>query len=172
MKGNCAAGPPSLCRRAREGPCTGSSAAELAETPVRARKIGYVAARKATDDEVVETRWNGKETTNTARKGDFIVTNLTPERQVLRDADGHANTYVIAADKFPDLYKPTPEKNEFGAVYRAKGVVSALPLAGGFAIVAPWGERQIGASGYLLLNGDEAYGASTEAFDATYESAG
>ena len=53
-------------------------AEELGETPVRARKVGYVAARKAKEPEVIETRWNGKETTNTARPGDFIVTNLTP----------------------------------------------------------------------------------------------
>ncbi len=43
--------------------------------------------------------------------------------------------------------------------------MSALPLPGGFDILAPWGERQTGASGYLLLNGDEVYGSSHEAFD-------
>jgi len=48
-------------------------------------------------------------------------------------------------------------------------VVSALSLPGGFDILAPWGERQTGASGYLLLNGDEVYAASRAAFDATYE---
>ena len=47
--------------------------------------------------------------------------------------------------------------------------MSALSLPGGFDIVAPWGERQTGASGYLLLNGDEVYGISRDAFEATYE---
>jgi hypothetical protein len=143
-------------------------AAELGQTPIRARKIGYVAAREATATETVETHWNGKETTNTARKGDFIVTNLTPQRLPLRDAEGRENTYVIAADKFAGLYAPTSERNEFGAIYRAKGVVSALPLPGGFDILAPWGERQTGASGYLLLNGTEVYGVVGEAFETTY----
>ena len=144
-------------------------AEELGQAPVRARKIGYVAAREATRREVVETRWNGKETTNTARPGDFIVTNLTPERQLLRDDEGQTNVYVIAADKFPALYERTSEKGAHGAIYRAKGTVSALPLPRGFDIVAPWGERQTGASGYLLLNGEEVYGAGREAFEATYE---
>ena len=144
-------------------------AGELGQSPVRARKIGYVAAREAKVTETVETRWNGKETTNTARPGDFIVTNLTPARQVLRDGEGRENTYVIVAEKFVGLYEPTSESNAFGAIYRAKGVVSALPLPGGLDIVAPWGERQTGASGYLILNGDEVYGSSADAFDATYE---
>jgi hypothetical protein len=144
-------------------------ARQLGQTPVRAHKIGYVAARRAEKAEVVETRWNGKETVNTARPGDHIVTNLSPEREPLRDGEGRLNVYVILADKFPDLYEPTPEKIEHGTVYRAKGVVSALPLPGGLSLVAPWGERQTAASGYLLLNGEEVYAINGEAFEATYE---
>jgi hypothetical protein len=143
-------------------------AEKLGRTPVRTRKVGYVAARQASSREVVETRWNGKETTNTARPGDWIVTNLSPQRRPLVDGEGHRNVYVIVAERFASLYEPTAEKSPHGAVYRAKGVVSALPLPGGFDIVAPWGERQTGAAGYLLLNGDEVYGSSREAFDATY----
>ena len=142
---------------------------ELGETPVRARKIGYVAVRKAEEPEVVETRWNGKETTNTARPGDFVVTNLTPQQQPLRDQEGRENTYVIVADKFAALYEPTSESSALGTIYRAKGVVSALPLPGGLDILAPWGECQRADDGYLLLNGDEVYGSSHEAFETTYE---
>ena len=56
-----------------------------------------------------------------------------------------------------------------GAIYRAKGVVSTIPLPGGFDIAAPWGERQTATSGYLLCNGSEVYGNSRTAFEATYE---
>lgn len=42
-------------------------AAKLDRKPVQARKTGYVAARQAMQREVVETRWDGEETTNTAR---------------------------------------------------------------------------------------------------------
>lgn len=144
-------------------------AAELGQTPIRARKIGYVAARRAASSERVETYADGKETTNTAQPGDFIVTNLSPGREPLRDRDGHMNVYVITAERFAALYEHTSEKSAHGPIYRAKGVVSALALPGGFDILAPWGERQTGASGYLLLNGDEVYGSSAAQFDATYE---
>jgi hypothetical protein len=147
-------------------------AEELGQTSVRARKIGYVAACKATSDETVETRSNGKETTNIARPGDFIVTNLSPQRQPLVDREGHMNVYVIAAERFAGLYESTSETSEHGAIYRAKGVVFALPLPGGLDILAPWGERQRADDGYLLLNGDEVYASSRDAFDATYEAVG
>jgi hypothetical protein len=144
-------------------------AKRLGTTPVQARKVGYVAARKATKREVVETRWNGKETSNTAKPGDFVVTNLSAQRQPLRDAEGELNTYVITALRFADLYEPAGEESALGPVYSAKGVVSALSFPGGFDIAAPWGERQTGSAGYLLLNGDQVYGASAEAFEETYE---
>lgn len=139
---------------------------------LRARKVGFVAARRAAKPEAVETRWNGRETTNRARVGDWIVTNLSPQQKPLRDGDGHVNTYVIPAERFADLYEQTGAQNEFGAVHRAKGVVDAIPLAGGFDIVAPWGERQSAPDGYLILNGEEVYGSHAEAFAATYEVVG
>lgn len=144
-------------------------AKELGREPLRARKIGYVAARKADRRERVETRWNGRETTNTAKPGDYIVTNLTPQRQPLHDAAGELNVYVISAARFPQLYEATGEDGALGPVYRAKSIVSALPLPGGFDILAPWGERQTGADGYLLMNGEDVYGAGTDAFEKTYE---
>lgn len=142
----------------------------LGSDPIRARKVGFVAARYATVPENIETRWNGRETTNVAQPGDLIVTNLTPLRQPLRDDEGHLNIYVITAGRFSSLYEPTSESMAHGAIYRAKGFVSALPLAGGFDIMAPWGERQTAAAGYLLLNGDQVSGSSWDAFLKTYES--
>ncbi len=79
------------------------------------------------------------------------------------------NTYVIAADRFQSLYEATDGRNPHGAIYRAKGVVEALHLPGGFDIVAPWGERQQAPSGYLLLNGHDVYGNNAETFRATYK---
>jgi hypothetical protein len=141
----------------------------LGMKPVRARKIGFVAAREAGSPEKIETRWNGTGTTNIARPGDFIVINLSPDRLALRDGEGLLNVYVIVADLFTRLYEPVGEHNEHGAIYRAKGVVSALPLPGGFDILAPWGERQTAASGYLLLNGNQVGGGDRDTFVATYE---
>jgi hypothetical protein len=144
----------------------------LGRSPIRARKTGFVAARQATKREDVETRWNGRETTNTARAGDWVVTNLDPQQRPLRDGDGHVNRYVILAERFADLYEPTGAENEFGVVCRAKGIVDAISLPGGFDIVAPWGERQTSPSGYLLCNGTEVYGNNAETFAATYDVVG
>ena len=148
-------------------------AKDLGVTPVRARKIGFVAAHRATATERVDTHWNGKETSNTAQPGDWIVTNLSPQQTPLTDRDGNFNTYVIQANRFADLYEstgaPSSAPGALGPVYRAIAVVHALRLPGGFDIVAPWGERQQISDGYLILNGEEVYGNHAETFEATYE---
>jgi len=146
-------------------------AATIGVAPVRARKTGLVAAKRAARGRTVETRWNGKETQNRARAGDWIVTSLSFERKVLRDGEGSQNTYVIAGDRFGELYEAAGTRTvaRLGAVYRPKGIVSALHLSGGFDILAPWGERQTGRSGYLILNGEDVYGNNAETFQGTYE---
>jgi hypothetical protein len=144
-------------------------AKELAVKPFRAKKTGFVAAREATVEERIETRWDGKETEKTAKTGDFIVTNLTPKKAVLRDSEGHANTYVIGRGKFGELYERDKGENEFGAIYRAIGTVDAIFFPGGFDILAPWGESQLAASGYLLRNGNEMYGNNKDTFEKTYK---
>jgi hypothetical protein len=144
-------------------------ASEPGRRRLRARKIGFVAARQAAEPEVVETRWNGSETTNRARIGDWIVTSLDPQQQPLRDGGGHTNTYVVPAEGFADLYQLTGAQSGLGDVFRAKAVVDAIALPGGFDIVAPWGERQTAPSGYLLCNGTDVHGNHAETFEATYE---
>lgn len=146
-----------------------SVAAKLGVAPRRARKVGYVAAYQADLETRVETRWNGKETTAVAKPGDYVVTNLTANREVLRDAEGEVNTYVIKAAKFPNLYDRVEGRNEHGDVYSARGVVDVVFLSGGFDILAPWGEKQRAPSGYIVKNGDDIYGNNKETFEATYE---
>ena len=136
----------------------------------KARKISYVAARQATGIEKVETRYDGKETEDTAKPGDWIVTNMDIERRIMRDTQDCVNSYVIRKDTFARLYAlDKGEEQPFGAIYKAKGVVDAVEVAGGFDIVAPWGERQQGPGGYILRNGDDVYGIHKDAFDKTYE---
>jgi hypothetical protein len=96
------------------------------------------------------------------------VINLSPQQEPLRDRDNSVNTYVVPADRFPSLYEPTEGRSEHGALYRAKGVVDAIELPGGFDIVAPWGERQQAPDGYLLLTTEEVYGKPAEVFLAIY----
>mgnify|MGYP001819002979 CR=1 FL=1 len=144
-------------------------AAQLGVICVRALKVGYVAARQADHEEEVITLVDGTETRNVARVGDWIVTNMDANQMVLRDGDGQVNSYVIRRDRFGELYEPTGARNEFGDVYRAKGVVEAVAFAGGFDIVAPWGERQRAEAGYIVRKGGDVYGVHWRAFEATYE---
>ena len=143
-------------------------AAGLGIKPFKARKTGFVSVRVAAKHETIETLWNGKESSGVAEPGDKIVTNMSVARQILRDGAGHANTYVIAAAKFPDLYEPDEGKTEFGDIYRARGHVEALYVAGGFEILAPWGETQRANAGYILFNGTDVYGNNKETFERTY----
>lgn len=144
-------------------------AARLGVRPLRARKVGPVAARRAEASERIESRWNGKETSNVAKPGDWIVTSLAPDGTPLQDREGHHNVYVIGAARFADLYETLGRSTPQGEVHRPKGVVRAIELPGGFDILAPWGERQQAPRGYLLLSGQEVYGNNAETFEATYE---
>lgn len=144
-------------------------ASALGIRPFMARKTGLVAARTAQKREHIETFWNGKESQNVAQPGDFIVTNLSSTGTVLRDGEGKANTYVIKGDKFAKLYIADRGENEFGTIYRPVSTVEAIFLAGGFDILAPWGEPQRADSGYILKNGDEIYGNNKDTFEQTYE---
>ena len=135
----------------------------------RARKIGRIAARKATRAEPIVTHWNGIESTDIAEPGDWIITNLNPSGAPLRDRDGNFNVYVIRATKFPKLYARGIGASEHGAIYTAISTVEAIPLPGGFEILASWCEVQRAPSGFLLRNGSEVYGNNAETFAATYE---
>ena len=120
----------------------------------------------------IETRWNGKESTITAEPGDWIVTNMTPKRELMRDNDGHLNVYAIRAEKFSSLYARDMGTTAEGDMYRPVSTVDALYFSGGFEIIAPWGEIQRADAGYILHNGDEVYGNAKETFEATYAGVG
>jgi hypothetical protein len=141
----------------------------LGRRPIKARKIGFIAARKADQAETIETRWEGKESQNTAQPGDWIVTSLSPHGRVLRDTNGSQNTYVIKSENFAKLYEPAAGSNEFGQFFKAKRMIEAIFLAGGFDVLAPWGQKQTAAAGYLVLNDGEVYGNNAETFEATHE---
>jgi hypothetical protein len=144
-------------------------AAQVGMPPFAARKSGLISAVVAKRDKRVETRWNGKETANTAQRGDRIVTNLDARGKPLIDRDGNHNVYVIKADIFDKLYELAETPDIVVATYRARGTVQAIELPGGFDILAPWGETQLADRGYLILNGADVYGNNAETFEATYE---
>lgn len=142
------------------------------------RKVGFVAARTASERELVITYRKGKETESVAEPGDRIVINLDAERCPIVNDLGQPDRYTIRQATFPTLYEPTAEvlKVDGAAlpIYRAKNTVHAVLFRNGFDICPPWGGRQVSPSGYLFyspLTG-EVYGCEKEAADKTYERAG
>ena len=102
----------------------------IGEKPFAARKTALIAARVCVAPERIETRWNGKETANTANPGDYIVTSLDHAGKPLIDGDGHQNTYVIGAASFGKLYEAVDATSPLGPTYRARGTVAALYFVG------------------------------------------
>lgn len=141
------------------------------------RKVGFVAAKTASERELVITYRKGKETESVAEPGDWIVINLDFERHLIVNDQGQPDRYTIRQAKFPILYEPTANVLEVdGAalrIYRAKNTVHAVLFRNGFDICPPWGGRQVSPSGYLFyspLTG-EVYGCEREAADKTYRRA-
>lgn len=108
-------------------------AAALAAAPVY-RKFGYVQARYAKPGEKVTTILSDgfTETTNLARRGDWVVMNPS----------GEVN--VVPGDTFHLHY----EKVEDGGVYVAKGFIKAIrnPYGVAVEIQSAWGFPQKGAA--------------------------
>jgi hypothetical protein len=122
----------------------------------RARKRGLVAARR-TD-------------MTTSGSGDWLVTTLDEHRQPIRNRDGRVHTSSVSAERFPVLYAlvadipPTPD----GHVFERRSDLEALRLPGPFDIVAPWGQRQQGLRGWLLLDGGEVSAITDDQFSDSY----
>lgn len=145
------------------------AASALGAAPQRARKVNLVAACRASAPTLVETKWGGEDTRNTAEIGDWIVTAMTRDGKPLQDAKNNVNRYVIKDARFAELYERAVGETADGPLFRPRGVVDALYLPGGFDILAPWGERQTSTTGYLLRNGQEIYGNERSAFEQTYQ---
>lgn len=152
--------------------------------PIRARRVGFVAARQAKVTETIDTISNGLESQITAKPGDWVVTNMDRSKAIIRDRDGAKNIYVIDAKSFADRYESTQDAPlEEGQIHSAKSVVDALWIAGGFTIVPPWGGTQQIEAGYLVRNPSqtlasavaavgyetEVYGVHEQPFLETYE---
>ena len=121
-------------------------------------KYAIVKARKATAGEVIQTTLKTsegdtlEETNNTAKDGDFIITNPGGEQ------------YIIKEKQFKESYDALPNGS-----FQAKGRVKAIVTDENVQFIAPWGEKmKILAGGYLIEKEDERYGIDAKAFYQTY----
>lgn len=122
-----------------------------------AQKTAKVTARTATEGERVDTIMkNGLvETTNTAKAGDYVVTNPGGEQ------------YLVGKEKFEKRYVPTDNPNVFAP---NAAPVKVLELDRNVSFKAPWGETMnIRAGGVLVSNGPgDVYGIQPDEFKETY----
>jgi hypothetical protein len=145
-------------------------ARDLGTPPRRARKVGLVAAKQLTEAMLHTIDWAGESTKTKGEPGDWLVTNLAKNATPIRDK-GKINQYVIKAETFAKRYEPMSAESEHGKHHKARQSVEvdALYFSGGLDIAAPWGERQVLETGYLLKSGGEVYGNAKKSFDETYE---
>ncbi len=106
----------------------------------------------------IVTRINGtKETSNTAKPGDKIVTGPFGER------------YIIGASKFRQLYARDRAHDR----YVSKARVQALKLKQNIEMVAPWGEKQRALKGGYVVRrvgkARDVYLIEEAAFKKTYK---
>lgn len=129
----------------------------------------YRAIRAAAPTPVETVLASGtKETKNTARPGDYILTGVGGER------------YVVEPDVFAARYEPKPGYKD---VYLARGQVKAItnPFNRPLHILAPWGEVQNGAADCMVVDPydpatkkreGKPYLINRAEFDATYKIVG
>lgn len=122
-------------------------------------------AYQAEEVEVITTvTSSGKETTNTAKPGDFVVTNGTNINE----------QYVIAPDKFFARYQQADahkDQKEFQQ-WIPTGTCRAIVYQGrDFEFMASWGEAMVCHNNNLLCTTpamDEVYRIDTKEFLETY----
>lgn len=122
-----------------------------------ARKIAQVEAIQVSENTIVETIMQDghKETINVATPGDYVVTNPSGEKYVIKERD-FLERYSLIKDN----------------VYRAKGdVVSVCKVPDNISFIAPWGEKMnIKKGGYLVIsNPEDIYGIQEAEFNETYQ---
>jgi len=108
----------------------------------------------ADSDQKITTEIDGKkETSNTAKKGDYILTGTRGEK------------YVLTPEKFNSRYKIKGDKAETIPV-KTKAKIVEKPIK----FMASWGEKMIANSGDAIVNNDgEYYRIEKKAFKNTYK---
>jgi len=122
-------------------------------------KFTEIKVRKAIPNELIETiTSDGKETQNTAKENDFVVTNL----------GGSGEKYILPADKLYKRYF-----NVEGDIWKAKGECKALEYSGEpMQFEASWGEAMVLKPGDMICSPlpdlNEVYRIARVEFFSTY----
>ena len=129
---------------------------------LRKPKVPNAAAHFATRSGSLTTFNNtGTETENTYRKGDALITRLTPTG-IARGINGEPNTYIVKKKDFPILFNFFKHHNNqeiiedgisYGRTCYGKNIVIALAFKNGLKIMCSWGPQKIeNQTGYLFYS--------------------
>lgn len=133
-------------------------------------KITKVKVRSAKEGEVIETfTSDGKETTNKAKKGDYVVTNMTSSEE----------QYILSESKLKARYKFVEDKDDY-KIYQATGKIRALEYSAekldmpkDFSFIASWGESTVIKDGDMIAtplpDKNEVYRIAKKEFKETYK---
>jgi hypothetical protein len=123
-------------------------------------KFTKIKARPAQPGEVVETiTADGKETMNTAKEGDFVVSNL----------GGSGEEYILGGDKLAKRYR------EIGnGIYQATGECRGVTYNGPeTSFQASWGQPMVLKPGDMIVTPlpqkGEVYRIARQEFESTYK---
>jgi hypothetical protein len=123
-------------------------------------KFTKIKARPAQPGEVIETvTADGKETMNTAKEGDFVVSNL----------GGSGEEYILGGDKLAKRYR------EIGnGIYQATGECRGVTYNGPeTAFEASWGQPMVLKPGDMIVTPlpqkGEVYRIARQEFESTYK---
>ena len=123
-------------------------------------KFTKIKARPAQPGEVVETiTADGKETMNTAKEGDFVVSNL----------GGSGEQYILGGDKLAKRYR------EIGnGIYQATGECRGVTYNGPeTSFQASWGQPMVLKPGDMIVTPlpqmGEVYRIARQEFESTYK---
>lgn len=159
-----------------------SYGAEMAEKygTVTAVKHGAISVRRAEPGEQVATvAGDGtKETVNTAKLGDYVVTKLGDDLKPALNQNGHENVYIMSGATLAKKYLDS-DGNKIDSEKGTEGICrpdSSIPqkwvqVDKDIRIMAPWGEAMvIRKGGYLnVTNPSNVYGISEKDFNDTYK---
>jgi hypothetical protein len=125
------------------------------------KKFVKIFARPATEGEVIKTiTKDGKETTNTAASGDYVVKNPGGEE------------YIVKPKVIANNYAPTGVKKSGWVEYQAFGEVDGIEWNDApFMLIAKWGETMPVKPGDMVVTGDgkEVYRIARAEFIETYK---
>lgn len=142
--------------------------------PREAEKFARILARLGNDGEHVIS-WsvdaNGNEIVekvSQVQDGDWVITKVDEFGEVIVDANGHTNEWIVSDANFKKKYEIDPDNP---SLCRPKGGIQIFVQIPDNIILEQWGsEMKIASGGYInITNVNDMYGISQRDFEDTYK---